>query len=245
MLGEKAVVDVRDEQLKSMSVGMGGVARSNVLICGVVALLSKCREFARETPWGVMPPRVEVRVLGPAGSIVMSSESPLEDGGRVDVGDGFLESSEWRPVTPLASDFSSAFDDGDGDGDGDGDEAGAPWPLVVFCNMRRMKVWIRSSVETARQAMEIHRAGMRLMLLGGFCFHFLVASALKGVDPRRAISPMEQASTMEHLEAKSSRAASSVEEELKNMRVQPTSAMDSLLGGPFIEKRFPVDQCLR
>jgi hypothetical protein len=65
-------------------------------------------------------------VLGPTGSIVMSSESPLEDGGRVDVGDGFLESSEWRPVTPLASDFSSVLEDGDGDGDGEGAEAGAP-----------------------------------------------------------------------------------------------------------------------
>jgi hypothetical protein len=50
MVGEKVVLDVRDEQLKSMSLGMGGVTRSNVLMCGVVALLSKCREFARETP---------------------------------------------------------------------------------------------------------------------------------------------------------------------------------------------------
>src|SRR5690242_18970160 len=104
---------------------------------------------------------------------------------------------------------------------------------------------MRRIVETARQATEIQSAGMRLTLLCGSCRHFLVDSSAKAVDPLRVLSSIEHASAFEHLAANSSRATSVMEEELKNMRVQPTSAAESRAGGPRIEKRLPVDQCFR
>jgi hypothetical protein len=77
------------------------------------------------------------------------------------------------------------------------------------------------------QITEIQSAGMRLMSLLEFCFHFRVAASAYGVEPRSLMSSIEQASDSGHRATKSSCASVLIDDELKNMRIHPTSATDS------------------
>lgn len=90
-------------------------------MCGVVAVLSKRTELALEGPRGVVAPIVDVPVLGPIVSIARSSNSYLDDVGRLDVGDFLSLESERSSTTSGDTAFVSC-----GTTEGCGGAEGAP-----------------------------------------------------------------------------------------------------------------------